>query len=957
LTTTATKSAVKLRSTPVPSLLSAAEQEDKHHRFDLPRPERPHKILIVDDDEKLITGLKINAEKFYAGFFDIRGYSPKEDNGLFRELNSWRAAHWEPDLIALDINIANATQSGHSYLKEMNENSLINELFSIPKVLMTQPSLSKSKEENGGVVGADLDPYRLNGAESILYEKTASASFLGRLGINLLNWQHLARTRCWINLLQLMALQAVNPEISEEALCTTLLNYLQHYFKVEAGFVRRNYDQKNDANDDQIELTLSAWTQYGYPVYKEEEKIPLAKMPLWQEIMKHKEGYINNGARKEESGVFYDRIKNKSILAVPLIFDEMKLGLISLVGQKSKEQFTDKDRTFLLAVAQFLSSRIGRGERNHRLSEKILHTADLFAKANSVDAVCELLANSIHEECFDNEDRLLGSTKTGVRLITPGTFELTRHAIVGTNKPADTIFLNNEKSTYAESVRTGRILEGLADNSSTHSVEDNIDGSPKFKRYLTVPIKFGNTVLGAVNAEKVNVKPFERYKQSYAEALARHACARIQAIRQLEVAQALSVLATLSRTDSNKSIWPQIYLALATHTQASCILHFTEKGISNQSTLTNPLTIKDIFYLSKPDNARNDTASWQKFVDNNWSSTFIVKTWIKNQKPNWVYSIDDNDYVDVKELLGGYSQKADALLTLRDDKDHVIGLFALLWFMIPTTIGDTLDTTVEQIAKFASKQQQWDNDEAINQSKLAEQSRLAETGAATHFINHVFNNAVGGIKNQLDLTQEILKDQDTDVVREAVKHLTMGINKLSSLKHVSKAYAYVATPVSAFCDPIEIWKKAVSEDIAEKASTHEIRLIHEPKFLGECPALVFTDAKLLSLVFYILVDNAIDAIATRNKKIQQLLENKIWLSINSDESYVYLTVHDTGPGVDPSMKDRLFTLGGTSKTHGQGTALFFMRNKLRLINADLSLHENKMDDVGASFQISILKVI
>jgi signal transduction histidine kinase len=60
-----------------------------------------------------------------------------------------------------------------------------------------------------------------------------------------------------------------------------------------------------------------------------------------------------------------------------------------------------------------------------------------------------------------------------------------------------------------------------------------------------------------------------------------------------------------------------------------------------------------------------------------------------------------------------------------------------------------------------------------------------------------------------------------------------------------------------------------------------------------------------------------------------------------DGRTVVVTVQDTGPGIPPRIRDRLFRMGTTTKPGGMGYGLWWSRTFLRRLGGDIAVESEE----------------
>ena len=102
---------------------------------------------------------------------------------------------------------------------------------------------------------------------------------------------------------------------------------------------------------------------------------------------------------------------------------------------------------------------------------------------------------------------------------------------------------------------------------------------------------------------------------------------------------------------------------------------------------------------------------------------------------------------------------------------------------------------------------------------------------------------------------------------------------------------------------------------------------------------------LLSWALENLVKNALDALAGRGGEIQLKVREGPY-------GWLHLRVHDTGPGVDPELRDRIFDPGVSGKDRGWGVGLTLSRRIIEVTHKGHIFLLNSEGE-GATFDIRL----
>ncbi len=112
---------------------------------------------------------------------------------------------------------------------------------------------------------------------------------------------------------------------------------------------------------------------------------------------------------------------------------------------------------------------------------------------------------------------------------------------------------------------------------------------------------------------------------------------------------------------------------------------------------------------------------------------------------------------------------------------------------------------------------------------------------------------------------------------------------------------------------------------------------------GAKDAKVKADAKALADSVRRLLDNAADAVGGKGT---------VKLATGADKGAAFVTVSDSGPGVDAKVKDTLFEPFVTTKPRGLGLGLSLARKLLGAVGGEVSCESTPK---GATFKIALPK--
>ena len=186
-----------------------------------------------------------------------------------------------------------------------------------------------------------------------------------------------------------------------------------------------------------------------------------------------------------------------------------------------------------------------------------------------------------------------------------------------------------------------------------------------------------------------------------------------------------------------------------------------------------------------------------------------------------------------------------------------------------------------------------------------------------------------------------------DEIPEGVKSdtVTMGIERdLVRLERISHRFELIGR------DPdLEILDiREVVRDLEQYLQARLPRLASEVLLVVDVPKdmpEILGSEVLLSWALENLVKNALDALAGRGGEIRLKVREGPY-------GWLHLRVHDTGPGVDPELRDKIFDPGVSGKARGWGVGLTLSRRIIEVTHKGHIFLLNSEGE-GATFDIRL----
>jgi len=217
--------------------------------------------------------------------------------------------------------------------------------------------------------------------------------------------------------------------------------------------------------------------------------------------------------------------------------------------------------------------------------------------------------------------------------------------------------------------------------------------------------------------------------------------------------------------------------------------------------------------------------------------------------------------------------------------------------------------------------------------------RLAAIGRLTSGVAHEVKNPINAIVIHL----EILRERILQLDPETRRHMDIITSEIHRLDRVVKTLVDFSRPVELKLTALDL-RSLVSEVVAlasPEARSHNVEII---KDLGERPLPVRVDTDLMKQAVLNVVINGVQAMPTGGT---------LTLRGFTTAQAVVLEVQDTGAGISPEIRDKIFNLYFTTKKSGSGIGLALTYRAMQLHNGALDLDSEARQGTTFRFMLPL----
>jgi PAS domain S-box-containing protein len=231
------------------------------------------------------------------------------------------------------------------------------------------------------------------------------------------------------------------------------------------------------------------------------------------------------------------------------------------------------------------------------------------------------------------------------------------------------------------------------------------------------------------------------------------------------------------------------------------------------------------------------------------------------------------------------------------------------------------------------------------QAELAHVTRVTTLGQMTASIAHEVNQPLTAIVNNASACLRWLAASNQDEARQSAALTIADAHRASEIIGRIRAFVTKAPPQKAWLNINEI----ILDVIALARSEVQGNGVSLETQLSDDVPLIFGDRIQLQQVILNLINNAVEAMSGVGEGPRELRVG----SAKDESQGVLVTVHDSGPGLDPVSLDHFFTAFYTTKRQGMGMGLPISRSIIEAHGGRLWALPNH--GPGATFQFSLPK--
>lgn len=225
------------------------------------------------------------------------------------------------------------------------------------------------------------------------------------------------------------------------------------------------------------------------------------------------------------------------------------------------------------------------------------------------------------------------------------------------------------------------------------------------------------------------------------------------------------------------------------------------------------------------------------------------------------------------------------------------------------------------------------------EERMAQVRTLAALGEMAANVAHELRNPLGGIGGFAALLSDMLPEGSKE--RRYVSKIIEGVDGLNKVATNLLAYTRKVEPVYHPVDLRTVLLEVLSFIRIELDQMQSPIVLHEN--LGKEPARLLMDPELMRQTFLNLCKNAVQAMRGQET-------GEVHVLLTREPGRLLVDVRDTGPGIIPEQRRKLFNPFYTTRAKGTGLGLAIVRKNVELHGGTVEALEH---EGGALFRVEL----
>jgi signal transduction histidine kinase len=223
------------------------------------------------------------------------------------------------------------------------------------------------------------------------------------------------------------------------------------------------------------------------------------------------------------------------------------------------------------------------------------------------------------------------------------------------------------------------------------------------------------------------------------------------------------------------------------------------------------------------------------------------------------------------------------------------------------------------------------------ESELELSRRLAAIGRLTSGVGHEVKNPINAIVVHLELLRNKLSGPDA----RAMRHLEIIESEIQRLDRVVQTLVDFSRPVELQLKEQDL-RRVVSGVLMLASAELETHNVHVEPHMPERPLIAKVDADLIKQAILNVVLNGAQAMAQGGE---------LHVSLREEGRMAAIEIADSGSGIPPDLRNKIFDLYFTTRKDGSGIGLAMTYRIIQLHNGSIDVQSEQ--NIGSTFTLKL----
>ncbi len=183
-------------------------------------------------------------------------------------------------------------------------------------------------------------------------------------------------------------------------------------------------------------------------------------------------------------------------------------------------------------------------------------------------------------------------------------------------------------------------------------------------------------------------------------------------------------------------------------------------------------------------------------------------------------------------------------------------------------------------------------------------------------MSHDIKTPLATIKFSVETLKYVIDNINDEEVGEGLKNITHEVNRIHAITNNYSKIAQISRLRINIVDLKELCAELISQFHPPEAVELVVKISPKAQYIT-------ADADQLRVMLKELIENSLDAVGPKGEIVINTFPAAF--TNNKKKEAICINISDTGVGIPPGVKDKIFEPSFTTKTHGTGLGLVFVK--------------------------------